>query len=165
MPARKAPILPPMSELHLIPYRPDLRADFKRLNLLWLEGNALLEESDLPYLRDPEQHILAGGGQIFFAMQGPNAIGTAAAIRMTPRTFELAKLSVDPAAQGLGAGRRLCDAVLAFARDAGATEVVLTSNKVLTSAIRLYESLGFRHAPLPADVRYETADVFMRLAL
>jgi putative acetyltransferase len=154
-----------MADLDLIPYRADLRPDFERLNLLWLEGNSLLEESDLPYLRDPEQHILADGGQIFFALQGASAVGTAAAIRMTPTTFELAKLSVDPTVQGLGAGRRLCQAVLAFAREAGATEVVLTSNKVLTSAIRLYESLGFRHAPLPADVRYETADVFMRLTL
>jgi putative acetyltransferase len=151
--------------MELIPWRPDLRSDFARLNLLWLEGHSLLEAGDLPYLQDPEQHVLAGGGQIFFAMQDAAPIGTAAAIRMSPTTFELAKLSVDPAAQGRGAGRRLCEAVLAFAREAGAVEVVLTSNKVLTSAIRLYESLGFRHAPLPADVRYETADVFMRLTL
>jgi putative acetyltransferase len=151
--------------MELIPWRADLRGDFERLNLLWLEGHSLLEAGDLPYLREPEEHILAGGGQIFFAMEGREAVGTAAAIRISSTTFELAKLSVDPAAQGRGAGRRLCEAVLAFARDGGAKEVVLTSNTALTSAIRLYESLGFRHAPLPADVRYETADVFMRLAL
>ncbi|HEX7676474.1 MAG TPA: GNAT family N-acetyltransferase, partial [Thermoanaerobaculia bacterium] len=92
-------------------------------------------------------------------------VGTCAAIRVPPSTVELAKLAVSPEAQGRGIGRRLCNHVIQFARGVGATEVELTSNTALVSAIRLYESLGFRHAPLPAVVRYVSADVYMTLPL
>ena len=149
----------------LIAYRPELRPHFERLNLLWLEGNALLEPVDLEYLRDPERHILAGGGQVLFATRGPAVLGVCAAIRASATTFELAKLAVDPVARGRGVGRRLCEAVRAYARRRGATELVLTSHTSLTSALRLYQSFGFHRAPLPADVRYATANVYMRMDL
>jgi GNAT superfamily N-acetyltransferase len=149
----------------LVEFRAELRHHFERLNRLWLEEHALLEPVDLEYLQAPEHHILAVGGQVFFAVQGSQVLGTCAAIPMSSNIWELAKLSVDPAARGQGLGRRLCEAALQYARDAGATEVILTSHTALVEAIRLYESIGFRHAPLPADVRYETANVFMRLPL
>ncbi len=152
-------------EVALVGYRPEFRADFERLNRRWLEEHSLLEPVDLEYLREPERHILETGGEVFFAVQGAIVLGTCAAIRMSSEMFELAKLAVEPSARGRGLGRRLCEAVLDYARAAGAEEVVLTSNTALENAIRLYESLGFRHAPLPADLRYETANVFMRLCM
>jgi ribosomal protein S18 acetylase RimI-like enzyme len=152
-------------DIQLVEYRPELREDFERLNRLWLEQHSLLEPLDLEYLREPELRILQRGGQVFFAMEESNVIGTCAAIPVSAGTFELAKLSVDPAARGKGIGRRLCETVVGYAREHGATEVVLTSNSALVNAIRLYESLGFRHAPLPAVNPYETADVFMRLSV
>ena len=72
---------------------------------------------------------------------------------------------MDPAAQGHGVGRQLCNVVLQFARELGATQVFLTSHTDLAPAIRLYESLGFRHEPLPAEVRYASANVYMTLSL
>jgi len=152
-------------DIQLVEYRPELRESFERLNRLWLEQHALLEPLDLEYLREPELRILQRGGQVFFAMQESNVIGTCAAIPVSDGTFELAKLSVDPAARGKGVGRRLCETVVGYAREHGATEVVLTSNSALVNAIRLYESLGFQHAPLPAVNPYETADVYMRLSV
>ncbi len=41
----------------------------------------------------------------------------------------------------------------------------LTSHTSLSHAIRLYQSLGFRHSPMPPDVRYATANVYMTLTL
>lgn len=152
-------------QIAIVGYRPELREEFERLNRLWLEDHSLLEPADLVYLEDPEGHILASGGEVFFAMRGESVVGTCAAICLSPTTVELAKLSVEPSARGQGLGRRLCEVVLDYARKIGSTEVVLTSNTALVEAIRLYGSLGFRHAPLPEDLRYQTADVFMRLAL
>lgn len=151
--------------IRIVEYRKDFRDDFERLNRLWLEGNGLLEPVDLEYLQNPEAHILANGGQVFFAIHDSVVLGTCAAIRLSPTTFELAKLSVEPSARGLGLGRRLCETVIDYARHAGATEIVLTSHTSLAQAIRLYESLGFSHAEIPADVRYETANVYMRSGL
>jgi ribosomal protein S18 acetylase RimI-like enzyme len=152
-------------QVTLATYRPDLREDFERLNRLWLEGHNLIEPVDVEYLREPERLILADGGQVFFAMQGRVVLGTCAAIRISTTTWELAKLAVEPSARGRGIGRRLCEAVLGYARNAGATEIVLTSHTALVEAIHLYESFGFQHEPMPEDVRYETANVFMRLEL
>jgi ribosomal protein S18 acetylase RimI-like enzyme len=154
-----------MDSVEIVPFRPQYRSAFERLNRVWLEGHKLLEDADLEYLQDPEGHILDGGGEVFFAVRGGAVIGTCAAIVAGPDTVELAKLSVDPAAKGAGLGRLLCERVLRFARERGARRVVLTSQHGLTTAIRLYESLGFQHAPMPATNRYETADVYMTLDL
>jgi putative acetyltransferase len=149
----------------IVPFRPAFREAFERLNRVWLEEHGLLEPADLVDLQDPERHILATGGQVFFALDGDTVAGTCAAIRTTPTRWELAKLAVDPSAQGRGLGRRLCEVVIRFAREAGAGEMFLTSNTALARAIQLYQSLGFRHAPMPADIRYATADVYMTLRL
>lgn len=151
--------------LLVVTFRPELRDAFERLNRVWLEEHGLLEPPDLVDLQDPEGHILATGGQIFFALDGDAVVGTCAAIRAAPTRFELGKLAVDPSVQGRGLGRRLCDAVMQFARAGGALEMFLTSHTALSRAIRLYESLGFRHAPIPPDVRYATANVYMTLTL
>ena len=151
--------------IDIVSYRPELQPAFERLNRQWLEAHSLLEQADIECLQDPEGNVLATGGQVFFAVDDGNVVGTCAAIRVPPSTVELAKLAVSPEAQGRGIGRRLCNQVIQFARGVGATEVELTSNTALVSAIRLYESLGFRHAPLPAVVRYVSVDVYMTMSL
>jgi len=151
--------------MQIVRYRAEYQPAFERLNRAWLEGHSLLEPVDLEYLREPERLILAGGGEVFFAVAGDVVLGSCAAVRMDDTTFELAKLAVAPEARGRGLGRTLSQTVLDYARAAGAPEVVLTSHTALVEAIRLYESLGFRHAAMPEDVRYETANVYMTLAL
>jgi len=151
--------------IEIVTYRAGLREAFERLNRVWLEGHSLLEQADIDCLLDPETHVLATGGEVFFAMDQGEVLGTCAAIRVPPSTVELAKLAVSPGARGRGIGRILCNQVLAFSRGVGASDVELLSNSALVPAIRLYESLGFRHAPLPADNPYSTADVYMTLRL
>jgi GNAT superfamily N-acetyltransferase len=146
-------------------YRPEYREAFERLNRVWLEGHSLLEPIDLTVLQNPEASVLARGGEIFFAIENGEVLGTCAAIRVSETTFELAKLAVTPAAQGRGLGRRLVGAVIDLARRKGVRELVLTSSTRLVAALHLYSSLGFRDAPMPADVPYVTADVFMTLDL
>lgn len=155
----------PVPEIEIVTYRPEFREAFLTLNLAWLEAYSLLEPADLDYLQNLEERILATGGQVFFALRAGIAIGTCAAIRVSENVIELAKLAVSPAAQGKGTGRRLSQVAIEFARNHGASTVVLTSNSALVQAIRLYESMGFQHEPMPEDVRYQTANVYMTLKL
>lgn len=71
-------------------------------------------------------------------------------------------LLVEPAARGLGLGRRLAQACVDFAREAGYREVVLWTHAELVSARKIYADLGFtktqewRHADFGPVVVSET---------
>ena len=57
------------------------------------------------------------------------------------------------------------EACVGLARRCGIGRVVLVSSSRLGAALSLYESLGFQRRPLPPDVPYTTADVYMELDL
>src|SRR3954464_12724464 len=60
-----------------------------------------------------------------------------------PGTAKLRILLVTPAARGHGLGTRLVERCLSFAREAGYRQVVLWTNDVLVSALRIYRAAGF----------------------
>jgi putative acetyltransferase len=92
-------------------------------------------------------------------------VGTCAVVPVSPTDWELVKLAVQPSEQGQGLGRRLSMVALEHAKDHGAKKAVLVSSSKLVAAIRLYESMGFQHAPMPPKTAYATADIYMELAL
>lgn len=146
-------------------FKPGDAAAFAALNLAWLQEYALLEPADEQQLYDPDTHVFARGGEIFMARRGDVAVGCCAAIPRADGAIEVAKLAVDRTAKGHGLGRRLVYAALGFGRARNYSRAILTSNARLATAIRLYESIGFRHAPVPAGVPYASVDVYMELDL
>lgn len=152
-------------DIAVVPYRPELRHVFAALNREWIERLFQLEAADVKVLDDPDGTIIAGGGQIFFAVEGEEVVGTVAAVRESPAVFELAKMAVRPSHQGRGIGERLGHAVIEFARDAGAEVVFLETNARLANAVRLYERLGFVHAIRPHPSAYQRSDVYMEVRL
>ncbi|HEY0931064.1 MAG TPA: GNAT family N-acetyltransferase [Gemmatimonas sp.] len=99
----------------------------------------------------------------FFAVENGIAAGPAAAIHVGGGRYELAKMAVDPAHQGAGLGFLLGEAVVDWVRAQHAQSLFLVTNSSLQGAIRLYERLGFQHAPLPPGSEYARADVYMEL--
>ncbi len=149
----------------IVPFRVDHAEAYYQLNRLWLDEHALYESADEPYLVDPLGTIVNPGGAVFVAEHQGSVVGTAAVAPYGTDTMELLKLTVEPGMRGSGLGRRLVEACMAHARSDGARRLVLVSNSKLQAALRLYERMGFVHAPLPPDVPYATADVFMTLDL
>jgi len=152
-----------MSEI--VTWRPELRADFERLNREWIEQYFVVEQEDLKVFGDPAGQIVAPGGQVFFLIDEDGVRGTCAVIRHDAETFELAKMAVAPAARGRGYGDRLMEAVIAFARGAGARRLVLVSNTRLGPALTLYRKYEFRDVPLDPANGYSRADIQLELRL
>jgi GNAT superfamily N-acetyltransferase len=149
----------------VVAFEPGLAPYFESLNREWIERWFAVEPKDEHYLRDPHGSVIEPGGAVFFVVEAGVPVGVVAAIRYDADTFELAKMAVTPRCQGRGYGRALGEAVVRFAADAGARRVVVLSDSRLTAAVRLYERLGFRHQPPPADTGYARGDVYMELDL
>lgn len=149
----------------IVGWRPELRADFERLNREWIEQYFVVEQEDLKVFNDPAGEIVAPGGQVFFLFDEDGVRGTCAVIRHDADTYELAKMAVAPAARGRGYGDRLVEAAIGFARDIGARRLMLVSNTRLGPALTLYRKHGFRDVPLDPANGYTRADIQLELAL
>ena len=105
-----------------------------------------VEPSDLKQLDDPEGHILAPGGKVLLAETGGRVVGTVALVPAhdMPGRLELVKMSVDASQRGKGIGRALMQAAIASARQMGAAQIWLESNRKLDAARGLYAASGFR---------------------
>jgi GNAT superfamily N-acetyltransferase/DNA-binding MarR family transcriptional regulator len=148
--------------VRIVPFAPELREHFYRLNAAWVERYFTIEPYDIEVLSNPERVILAGGGAIFFAMLGDEVVGTCALMQVSPGEYELTKMAVDPSAQGLGIGRKLIETAIAEFRRLGGWQLYLETNTKLQTAIRLYESSGFVHQPsVRPGTHYSRANVYM----
>lgn len=149
----------------IVPFRPDHAAAWARLNEAWIEeGGFAVEAKDRKVIDDPQGAILDRGGRIFIAERDGHAIGCCALMAMEDGGFEVAKMTVSPAARGLGLGRRLLEACEAAARAAGAPRLYLETNSSLKPAGALYRSFGFVDLP-PRPSPYARADVWMEKRL
>jgi GNAT superfamily N-acetyltransferase len=149
----------------VVPYQKEFREAFERLNRDWIERFFVLEPADREVFSDPEARILANGGEIFFVMEGSRVQGTCAVLRHGAEDCEIAKMAVAPEARGRGYGDLLMETAIRFARDAGASRIIIVSNTVLEPAIRLYEKHGFVRVPLSSDGRYRRANIRLELDL
>ena len=147
----------------VVPFSPRYAADFRRLNLEWIERLFAVEAPDLKVLDDPQGAIIATGGTIFFALDGDSVVGTVAMLRGEDGRCELAKMAVAPSHQRRGIGELLGAACRSWAASQGMRTVFLETNSRLDGAIRLYERLGFRHAPWPHPSDYARGDVYMEM--
>ena len=148
--------------VEIIDYAAPYAADFKRLNIAWLERYFYVEALDDMVLSDPQRSILDAGGQIFLARLDGEIVGTCALIRAGNASIELSKMAVTPECQGMGIARRLIERAFHAFEASGAQLLFLESNSKLAPAIRLYESSRFTHVARPAgDAHYQRADVYM----
>ena len=147
-------------------YSDDLAREFHDINAEWISEMFRMEETDRRTLESPRASIIDAGGAILFVeAAGMGIIGTCALQKTSATGFELTKMGVRKAAQGLKAGEFLLNAVIDKAQELGADPLYLLTNSRCAAAIHLYEKLGFQHdAAIMAEygARYARCDVAMR---
>ena len=153
------------SSVELVEFRSELAPAFEALNRRWIEEYFAVESADIEVFSDPYTAILQSGGQIFFVLEDGEPLGTCAVIRQDERLFELAKMAVDPGAQGRGYGNLLIERAIEFARESGAERLMLLTNSRLDAAIHLYEKHGFKRVAISHADHYSRVDVEMELTL
>lgn len=139
-------------------------ADFKALNMEWLQKYNLVESHDLMILNNPVETVINEGGYICLAKHDERIVGSAALMKEHESVYELAKMVVDPLYRGKGISKLLLQTCINKAREWNATRLNLFSNHQLTAALKLYEQFGFKHVAVE-NSPFETADVKMELIL
>ena len=146
--------------IEIIPFESRYASDFKRLNLEWLEKYFVVEPVDVEVLSQP-QLIIEQGGALLLARRGIEIVGTCAVLHEDHGHFEISKTAVTAESQGQGIGRKLLHAAIDAFNSFGGKLLYLETNTALASAIALYESSGFVHAPRPTPSPYLRANVYM----
>ncbi|KAG7125031.1 Mycothiol acetyltransferase like protein [Verticillium longisporum] len=103
----------------------------------------------------PDDHIL---GTVLLDASAADVAGAAPRRRAQLRGF-----IIDPAARGLGVGRKMLDAVMAHVRAAGVEEVMLHTMGSLEAAVHLYRGAGFVVESVYEQVVWEVSLPQMRL--
>lgn len=152
-------------KIEIIPFQAKYAADFKNLNLDWLNKYFRVEPHDDEVLGDPEKNIIQPGGTIFFAKEGKRILGTVALMKMEDNVFELTKMAVTPEQQGKKIGQKLMEHTLKFAKEQGWKSLILYSNRKLENAIYIYKKYGFEEIPLEENNPYGRGDIKMKLEL
>lgn len=157
----------PVVQVRVREFQPGDEPAFRKLNEEWISRFFRIEPKDEEAFKDPAGKILDRGGKIFFATVAGQYVGCCALLRMSDKEYEVAKMAVTPECQGSGIGRKLLQAVIEAGRIAGAQRLYLETNKKLERAIRLYESMGFKHLPPDRETSspYARADVYMEMTI
>ncbi len=150
--------------MRIVKYTPEYQRHFEQLNRAWVEKYFEMEPMDEALLSNPEDNIIKNGGQIYFVEHQNQIIGTVALLFVSNGVYEMAKMAVDEAFQGIGAGKFLCKAAIEKAKQINADKLILFTNSRLKTAIEIYHKFGFKDVLLNGQ-KYSRADTKMELLL
>ena len=109
-------------------------------------------------------HYAPPNGRLALAQVGQEAAGCIALRRVDASRAEAKRLYVRPEFRGLGLGRALLEWVIEEARAAGYAELVGDTMPQMSSALALYDRMGFERTQPYAHLPTEGA-IFIRLKL
>jgi GNAT superfamily N-acetyltransferase len=113
----------------------------------WLIEQAFSHQSLDRELEDLSVSYGPPNGKTLLATRDGQICGGGAYRGLDDEICEMKRLFVPERFRGRGTGRRLCEAIMAAAGNEGYRLMRLDTGKLLTEAIGMYQSLGFRVCP------------------
>lgn len=106
-------------------------------------------------------------GKTLLASRDGQVVGAGAYRKLADGSCEMKRLYVGEQFHGHGTGRKLCEAIIASAREDGFQLMRLDTGNLLKEAISMYKSVGFRDCPPHRDYPAELMPylVFMEMPL
>jgi ribosomal protein S18 acetylase RimI-like enzyme len=153
-----------MNKIKIIDYRPEHKPYFEKFNRAWIEEMFEMEPMDEWVLMNPDEAILKPGGAILMATYDDMIAGTVGLRKTADAIFEFTKMAVDKNFRRKGIAEELSFASFKKAKEVGATQIILYSNKRNAGAILLYEKIGFKHLDVEEGV-YKRANVKMVISI
>lgn len=151
--------------IRIIPFKSELAASFKELNLAWLTEYFYVEPKDADLLDKCQEMIIDQGGQIFFAAKEKIILGCFSLLPLNSNSFELGKMAVKTGYQGQRIGHLLLEHAIKYCKSKEISSLVLYSNTLLQPAIHLYKKFGFEEIPMEVPPPYERSNIKMALIL
>jgi DNA-binding MarR family transcriptional regulator/GNAT superfamily N-acetyltransferase len=90
------------------------------------------------------QHFDPKWERCWLAEMDGEIVGSVFLVKQSEEVAKLRMLYVEPAARGLGIGKRLVDECIRFARRTGYRKITLWTNSILTAARAIYINAGFQ---------------------
>ena len=140
--------------VHLRSFRPGDEAEVLRVNAAAFAHHPEQGSMDADELAERMAEPWFDPAGLLVAADGDRLLGFHWTKRHSATLGEVYVVGIDPASQGLGLGKVLVDAGLRHLRDGGAEDVLLYVESDNVPAVRLYEGLGFTHAPADTHVMY-----------
>ncbi|GGD37867.1 GNAT family N-acetyltransferase [Muriicola marianensis] len=152
-------------KVEIIDFTSDLAAEFRDMNLTWLQEYFYVEPMDEDLLNRSEEVIIARGGKIFFAKTGGEIAGCFSLLPSKEGCFELGKMAVKPEFQGQRIGQQLLSFAVEYTKKQGMKRIILYSNTILSTAIHLYRKSGFEEIEMENPPPYARSNIKMALNL
>ena len=152
------------SQLEIIDFSPEYAADFRRLNLEWIEKYFEVEGLDTEQLSDPHKTFIQPGGAIVLGLYNGEVVACCGLVKHDESVYEISKMAVIPKYHGRGFGREILSRIIVIAIGCGAQKLEIISNTVLGPAIALYKSVGFSEVAFNSDA-YDRGNIALELDL
>jgi mycothiol synthase len=144
----------PEAEVEIRSFRPGDEAELLRVNGAAFAHHPEQGSMDADDLAERMAEPWFDPADLLVAVEGPHMYGFHWTKRHSDSLGEVYVVGIDPSAQGKGVGRVLVDVGLRHLQSLGLQHVLLYVESDNLPAVRLYEGLGFTHAPADTHVMY-----------